>query len=66
MHNRDAGVQNDPDIVFAGSCTGAAGTTIAQLSKGSAEGWFGRFTDCIDKHLIAAEQAGFDAVQVVA
>ncbi|MBC4999636.1 hypothetical protein H8K87_13695 [Klebsiella pneumoniae] len=66
MHNRDAGVQNDPDIVFAGSCTGAAGTTIAQLSKGSAEGWFGRFTDCIDKHLIAAEQAGFNAVQVVA
>ena len=66
LHNREAGVQNDTGVVFAGSCTGAAGTTIAQLSKGSAEGWFGRFTDCIDQHLIAAEQAGFESVQVVA
>lgn len=63
LHNRDAMVTNDTNVVLAGSCVGAAGATINTFIK-SANKYFSRFQGCLQAHKEAALAAGYADVQV--
>ncbi|MBS0878007.1 MULTISPECIES: hypothetical protein [unclassified Tatumella] len=64
LHNRSVGEINDESVVLAGSCVGAAGSSIEKLSKGAAENYYNRYLTCLAGHMEAAKAAGYTDVQV--